>query len=88
MEFISKLINPGSAAVVICGAFMICFLGYLLGRISIKVSCKISAGIGNVVRSLAVSIVKHGVSYHGGEVSIKSELGSGTSIKIRFTNKI
>lgn len=36
MEFISKLINPGSAAVVICGAFMICFLGYLLGRISVK----------------------------------------------------
>ena len=36
MEFISKLINPGAAAVVLCGAFMICFLGYLLGRISIK----------------------------------------------------
>ncbi len=37
---------------------------------------------------LGLSIVKHGVSYHGGEVSIKSEPGSGTSIKIRFTNKI
>lgn len=37
---------------------------------------------------LGLSIVKHGVSYHGGELSIKSELGSGTSIKIRFTNKI
>lgn len=37
---------------------------------------------------LGLSIVKHGVSYHGGEVSIKSEIGSGTSIKIRFTNKI
>lgn len=37
---------------------------------------------------LGLSIVKHGVSYHGGEVSIKSELGSGTSIKIRFANKI
>lgn len=37
---------------------------------------------------LGLSIVKHGVSYHGGEVSIKSELGSGTSIKIRFTDKI
>lgn len=36
MEFISKLINPGSAAVVLCGAFLICFLGYLLGRIEIK----------------------------------------------------
>ena len=37
---------------------------------------------------LGLSIVKHGVSYHGGEVSIKSEPGSGTSIKIRFANKI
>lgn len=36
MEFISKLINPGSAAVVLLGAFFITFLGYLLGRISIK----------------------------------------------------
>jgi len=36
MEFISKLINPGSAAVVILGAFFITFLGYCLGRISIK----------------------------------------------------
>lgn len=36
MEFISKLINPGSAAVVLIGAFFITFIGYLLGRISIK----------------------------------------------------
>ncbi len=36
MEFISKLINPGSAAVVLIGAFFITFLGYCLGRISIK----------------------------------------------------
>ena len=36
MEFISKLINPGSAAVVLLGAFIITFLGYLLGRISVK----------------------------------------------------
>ena len=36
MDFIAKLINPGSAAVVLCGAFLICFFGYLLGRISIK----------------------------------------------------
>lgn len=36
MEFISKLINPGSAAVVLLGAFFITFLGYCLGRISIK----------------------------------------------------
>ncbi len=36
MEFISKLINPGSAAVVLLCAFFITFLGYCLGRISIK----------------------------------------------------
>ena len=36
MELISKLINPGSAAVVLIGAFFITFLGYCLGRISIK----------------------------------------------------
>lgn len=36
MEFISKLINPGSAAVVLLGAFFITFIGYLLGRVSIK----------------------------------------------------
>ncbi len=36
MEFISKLINPGQAAVVLLGAFFITFLGYCLGRISIK----------------------------------------------------
>ena len=36
MEFIAKLINPGSAAVVLMGAFLIVFLGYCLGRISVK----------------------------------------------------
>lgn len=36
MEFIGKLINPGSAAVVLMGAFLIIFLGYCLGRISVK----------------------------------------------------
>ena len=36
MEFLSKLINPGSVAVVLMGAFFITFLGYCLGRISIK----------------------------------------------------
>ncbi len=36
MEFIAKLINPGSAAVVLLGAFFITFLGYALGRITIK----------------------------------------------------
>ena len=36
MDFISNLINPGSVAVVLMGAFFITFLGYCLGRISIK----------------------------------------------------
>ncbi len=36
MEFLAKLINPGSVAVILAGAFLICFLGYLLGRIEIK----------------------------------------------------
>lgn len=36
MEFISSLINPGSSAVILCGAFFIVFIGYLLGRIEIK----------------------------------------------------
>ena len=36
MDFISNLINPGSIAVVLMGAFFITFLGYCLGRISIK----------------------------------------------------
>ncbi len=36
MEFIAKLINPGSAAVVLLGAFFITFLGYALGRITVK----------------------------------------------------
>ncbi len=37
---------------------------------------------------LGLSIVKHGVSFHGGEISIMSELNSGTSVKIRFTDKL
>ena len=36
MEFISGLISPSSTAVVLLGAFFITFLGYCLGRISIK----------------------------------------------------
>ncbi len=36
MEIISKLINPGAAAVVLMAAFFIVFLGYCLGRISVK----------------------------------------------------
>ena len=36
MDFLAKLINPSSVAVILAGAFLICFLGYLLGRIEIK----------------------------------------------------
>lgn len=36
MEFVEKLITPSSVAVILLGAFLICFLGYLLGRIQIK----------------------------------------------------
>ena len=36
MSFIENLINPGSVAVILTGAFFICFLGYLLGRIQVK----------------------------------------------------
>ena len=36
MEFISNLISPSATAVVLLGAFFITFLGYCLGRISIK----------------------------------------------------
>jgi len=36
MEFISNLISPSSTAVVLIGAFFITFLGYCLGRITIK----------------------------------------------------
>lgn len=36
MSFIENLINPGAVAVILAGAFFICFLGYLLGRIEIK----------------------------------------------------
>ncbi len=36
MEFMDKLVNPGMVAVVLAGAFLICFLGYLLGRVEVK----------------------------------------------------
>ncbi len=45
MEFISHLINPGAAAVVLIGAFFITFLGYCLGRISVKGVCLGTAGV-------------------------------------------
>lgn len=45
MEFISHLINPGAAAVVLMGAFFITFLGYCLGRISVKGVCLGTAGV-------------------------------------------
>lgn len=36
MEFISNLLNPSAVGVVLIGAFFIVFMGYCLGRISIK----------------------------------------------------
>ena len=36
MALIENVINPGSVAVILAGAFFICLLGYLLGRIEIK----------------------------------------------------
>lgn len=45
MDFIAKLINPGTAAVVLMGAFFITFLGYCLGRISVKGVCLGTAGV-------------------------------------------
>lgn len=45
MDFISHLINPGAAAVVLMGAFFITFLGYCLGRISVKGVCLGTAGV-------------------------------------------
>lgn len=42
---ISDIINPGAAAVVLMGAFFITFLGYCLGRISVKGVCLGTAGV-------------------------------------------
>ncbi len=36
---------------------------------------------------LGLSIVKHGAMYHGAALSVKSSLGEGTEIVIRFKNK-
>lgn len=36
MDFISNLLNPSAVGVVLIGAFFIVFMGYCLGRISIK----------------------------------------------------
>ncbi len=36
MTIIESIINPSSVAVILAGAFFICLLGYLLGRIEIK----------------------------------------------------
>ena len=33
---------------------------------------------------LGLSIVKHAVAYHNAEISIKSELGKGTSVTVEF----
>jgi putative transport protein len=45
MDVISDIINPGAAAVVLIGAFFITFLGYCLGRISVKGVCLGTAGV-------------------------------------------
>lgn len=45
MDFIANIINPGAAAVVLMGAFFITFLGYCLGRISVKGVCLGTAGV-------------------------------------------
>ena len=45
MEWITKLINPGSAAVVLISAFLICFVGYAIGSIKIKGICLGTAGV-------------------------------------------
>ena len=45
MDCIANIINPGAAAVVLMGAFFITFLGYCLGRISVKGVCLGTAGV-------------------------------------------
>lgn len=45
MEFIAKLINPGTTAVVLLSAFLICFIGYAIGSIKIKGLCLGTAGV-------------------------------------------
>lgn len=44
-NFISGLINPNTATVVLLGAFFITFLGYALGKITIKGVCLGTAGV-------------------------------------------
>ena len=36
MEFINKLIGMSGTATVLCGAFVICLIGYAIGSIKIK----------------------------------------------------
>ena len=45
MEFISKLINPSTTAVVLLSVFLICFIGYAIGSIKIKGICLGTAGV-------------------------------------------
>ena len=33
---------------------------------------------------LGLSIVKHGASFHGASVDVKSEVGSGTTVTVYF----
>lgn len=37
---------------------------------------------------LGLSIVKHAVSYHGGKIDLKSEVGKGTQITVTFPRKL
>jgi len=45
MEFLSKLIGLGQTPVVLLSVFLICFVGYLLGRIKVKGLCLGTAGV-------------------------------------------
>ena len=36
---------------------------------------------------LGLSIVKHGAQFHGAQISVESEVGTGTTIRLMFTGK-
>ena len=72
MELISKLINPGSAAVVLMGAFFIMFLGYCLGRISVK------GGVGKIIEYTGEGVKTLSVPERATITNMGSELGATT----------
>lgn len=47
-----------------------------------KSHSKASGGTG-----LGLSIVKHAVQYHGGKISLESEPGKGTTIRVIFPER-